>query len=182
MYGRCPAPPPPTQLFRVRVCSFPPFESIPPISGLPTFLNPPFAGFSLASPALETPPKKKIKKSGTLLNVPPPPSQFQVSSSRSRGTGGQCFYFSKWNNPKWAFKASRNFRNLILGFDQFFYDIQDILKNPFYISQESKEREKKKKHPLFKEISGWKVKYPPFFLQFSGRILSREKVPLSWRF
>ena len=38
----------------------------PPISGLTTCLNPPFAGFSQAFPALETPPKSK-----TLLNVPP---------------------------------------------------------------------------------------------------------------
>ena len=48
-------PPPHSVLFRVRVCSFPPFESTPYISGLPKFLNPPFAGFSQAFPALETP-------------------------------------------------------------------------------------------------------------------------------
>ena len=50
------------------------------------------------------------------------------------------------------------------------------------ISQESKEmREKKKKHPLFKEISGWKVN-TPLFLQFSGRTLSHEKYPFTGHF
>ena len=50
-----PAPPPPSVLFRVRVCLFSPFEGTPPISGQPKFLNTPFAGFSQAIPALETP-------------------------------------------------------------------------------------------------------------------------------
>ena len=109
-------------------------------------------------PTLETPKKKKKKKKKKIRNTakcttPPPPPIFRWALGRSRGTGGQCFYFSKWNNPEWAFRASRNFRNLIPGFDQFFYDIQDILLPPFYISQESKEREREKKtNPLFKHI------------------------------
>ena len=61
-----PPPPPPTQYYLgySYACSLP--LKAPPISGLTTFLNPPFAGFSQAFPALETPPKSK-----TLLNVPP---------------------------------------------------------------------------------------------------------------
>ena len=47
------------------------------------------------------------------------------------------------------------------------------------ISQESKEmREKKEKHPLFKEISGWKVKYTPFFFTILGPDFVARKVPL----
>ena len=46
------------------------------------------------------------------------------------------------------------------------------------ISQESKEmREKKKKHPLFIKISGWKVKYTPFFTILGPDFVAR-KVPL----
>ena len=46
------------------------------------------------------------------------------------------------------------------------------------ISQESKEkREKTKKHPLFKEISGGKVKYTPFFTILGPDFVAR-KVPL----
>ena len=41
---------------------------------------------------------------------------------------------------------------------------------------------KKNKHPLFKEISGWKVNTPLFFLQFSGRTLSHEKYPFTGHF
>ena len=117
-----PGPPPPhLVLFRVRICLFPYFESTPPpISGLTTFLNPPFAGFS----CLGDPPKSK-----TLLNVPP------------------IFYFI----------------------------------TPFLnFSGVQRERERKTT-PFFKEISGWKVKYPPF-LQFSGRTLSHEKYPFTGDF
>ena len=38
-------------------------------------------------------------------------------------------------------------------------------------------REKKKKHPLFKEISGWKVKYTPFFFTILGPDFVARKVP-----
>ena len=63
-----PGPPPPhSVLFRVRICSFPPFESTPPpISGLTKFLNPPFHGLFAGFSCLGDPPKSK-----TLLNVPP---------------------------------------------------------------------------------------------------------------
>ena len=45
-----------------------------------------------------------------------------------------------------------------------------------------RERERKTTS-FFKEISGWKVKYPPFFfLQFSGRTLSLEKYPFTGDF
>ena len=43
-----------------------------------------------------------------------------------------------------------------------------------------RERERKTT-PFLKEISGWKVKYPPF-LQFSGRTLSHEKYPFTGDF
>ena len=50
------------------------------------------------------------------------------------------------------------------------------------ISQETKEmREKKKKHPFFKEMSGWKVN-TPLFLHISGRTLSHEKYPFTGHF
>ena len=39
----------------------------------------------------------------------------------------------------------------------------------------------RKTTPFLKEISGWKVKYPPF-LQFSGRTLSHEKHPFTGDF
>ena len=39
----------------------------------------------------------------------------------------------------------------------------------------------RKTTPFLKEISGWKVKYPPF-LQFSGRTLSHEKYPFTGDF
>ena len=97
----------------------------PPISGLTTFLNPPFAGFSQAFPALETP-----------------------------------------LNPKHCSM-----------YPPIFYFITPFLN---FSGVQSKEREKKN-HPLFKEISGWKVKYPPF-LQFSSRTLSHEKYPFTGDF
>ena len=51
-------PPPPTQYYLgyAYACSLPlKAPPPPPISGLTKFLNPPFAGFSQAFPALETP-------------------------------------------------------------------------------------------------------------------------------
>ena len=48
-------PPPHLVLFRVRVCLFPPFKSTPLSQACQKILNPPFAGFSRAFPALETP-------------------------------------------------------------------------------------------------------------------------------
>ena len=104
-----PPPPPHSVLFRVRICSFPPFESTPYISGLTTFLNPPFTGFSQAFPALETPLNPKH------CSMYPP-----------------IFLFY---NPLFKF-----------------------LRHP--------KRERKKTTPLFKEIAGWKVKYPLFFFLF----------------
>ena len=108
-------PPPPLNVFKVRICSFPLLKA-PPIWGLPIFPNPPFAGISRAFPALETPLNQE-----------------------------KCSMYP----PKFGI-----------------------------ISQESKEmREKKKKHPLFKEISGWKVKYTPFFTILGPDFVAR-KVPL----
>ena len=50
-------PPPPTQYYLgYAYMLVPSLWKHPPISGLTTFLNPPFAGFSQAFPALETPP------------------------------------------------------------------------------------------------------------------------------
>ena len=50
-----PPPPLPTQYYLgCKYARSLPLKA-PPISGLPTFLNPPFAGFSQAFPALETP-------------------------------------------------------------------------------------------------------------------------------
>ena len=43
------------------------------------------------------------------------------------------------------------------------------------------ERERKKNHPFLKEISGWKVKYPPFFTILGPDFVAR-KVPLYRRF
>ena len=50
-----PPPPPPTQYYLGTHMLVPSLWKHPPISGLTTFLNPPFAGFSQAFPALETP-------------------------------------------------------------------------------------------------------------------------------
>ena len=51
-----------------------------------------------------------------------------------------------------------------------------MIYNPLFKILRSPKREKK--HPLLNEISGWKVKYTPPFLQFSGRTSSRENTPL----
>ena len=111
-----PAPPPPTQCYLGYAYARSLFLKAPPIWGLPTFSNPPFAGFSRAFPALETPLNQE-----------------------------KCSMYP----PKFGI-----------------------------ISQEYKEmREKKKKHPLFKEISGWKVKYTPFFTILGPDFVAR-KVPL----
>ena len=52
---------------------------------------------------------------------------------------------------------------------------------PFFNFAGVQRERERKTTPFLKEISGWKVKYPPF-LQFSGRTLSHEKYPLYRRF
>ena len=167
------------------VCSFPPFESTPPpylrtanISESP--FRRLFAGFSCLGDPPPQKKKKKKKKKKKIRNTAKwttPPPNFRWALVDRGGTGGQCFYFSKWNNPEWAFKASRNFRNLIPGFDQFFYDIQIYYITPFlHFSGVRREREKKP-HPLFKEISGWKVKYTPFFYNSRAGFCRAKKYP-----
>ena len=48
--------------------------------------------------------------------------------------------------------------------------------NPLFKFLRRPKRERKKNHPLFlKEISGWKVKYPPFFFYNSRAGLCRTK-------
>ena len=120
-----PRPPPPHSiLFRVHICSFPPFESTPLSPDWQNFWTP----LSWAFSCLGDPPKSK-----TLLNVP------------------LIFLFY---NPLFKF-----------------------LWHP--------KRERKKNHPLFKEISGWKVKYLPFlFFLFTilGPDFVAQKVPLYRRF
>ena len=106
----------------------------------------------------------------------PPPPQFQVSSSRSRGTGGQCFYFSKWNNPEWAFKASRNFRNLIpdlINFSMIF----KIFYNPLFTFLRSPKRERKKKKTFLKKSPGEKSNTPPFFTILGPDFVERKSTP-----
>ena len=112
-------PPPPTQYYLgyAYACSLP--LKAPPISGLTKFLNPPFAGFSQAFPALETP-----------LN----PEHCSIS-----------FY------------------------------------NPFLIFSGVQRERERKTTPFLKEISGWKVKYPPFFTILGPDFVAR-KVPLYRRF
>ena len=64
---RTPPPPPPPHsvLFRVRICSFPPFESTPYLR-TDTISEPPFRGLFAGFSCLGDPPKSK-----TLLNLPP---------------------------------------------------------------------------------------------------------------
>ena len=107
-----PGPPPPhSELFRVRICLFPPFESTPLSPDWQHFWTP----LSRAFRRLFLP--WRPPKSRTLLNVPP------------------IFYFI----------------------------------TPFLnFSGVQRERERKPT-PFFKEISRWKVKYPPFFFFYNSR-------------
>ena len=52
---------------------------------------------------------------------------------------------------------------------------------PFFNFSGFQRVRERKTTPFLKEISGWKVKYPPF-LQFSGRTLSHEKYPFTGDF
>ena len=54
----------------------------------------------------------------------------------------------------------------LLNVPPLFYFITPFLN--FSGVQREIERERKKNHPFFKEISGWKVKYPPFFTILGG--------------
>ena len=52
---------------------------------------------------------------------------------------------------------------------------------PFFNFAGVQRERERKTTPFLKEISGWKVKYPPF-LQFSGQTLSHEKYPFTGDF
>ena len=108
-----PAPPPPhSVLFRVRVCLYPLFEKTP-IWALPTFPNPPFAGFSRAFPALETPlnPERCSMYppiSGHADTPPPPPPLISDKLSLLVGTS------SSSSSSSWSFWSTILFRASIL--------------------------------------------------------------------
>ena len=54
--------------------------------------------------------------------------------------------------------------------------------NPLFKFLRRPKRERKKNHPFLKEISGWNVKYPPFFFTILGPDFVARKIPLYRRF
>ena len=137
--------------------------------------------------------KKQIAGAGeTTLGARPPPPPHSVLF---RGT--HMLVPSLWKHPpilRTDKYSEPPFRGLFAGFSclkdppksrtllnvpPVFYLITPFLN--FSGVQREIERERKKNHPFLKEISGWKVKYPPF-LQFSGQTLSHEKYPFTGDF
>ena len=120
---------------------------------------------------------------------PPPPTQYYLGYAYARSLPLKAPPYLRTDKI-----SEPPFRGLFAGFSclkdppksrtllnvpPIFYFITPFLN--FSGVQREIERERKKNHPFLKEISGWKVKYPPF-LQFSGRTLSHEKYPFTGDF